>query len=56
MEKAIALLWAAEGTDRAAFNTDLLARLPAALAVAGASNIRLNLEDAISLAGAHLRK
>ena len=56
MEKVIALLWSADGTDRAAFNANLLARLPNALAAAGASNIRLNLEDAISAAGAHLRQ
>lgn len=56
MEKVIALLWSVDGTDRAAFNADLLARLPKALAAAGASNIRLNLEDVISAAGAHLRQ
>lgn len=56
MEKVIALLWAAEGTDRTAFNADLLAQLPIALATAGASGIRLNLEDTISAFGAHLRQ
>lgn len=56
MEKVICLLWAADGTDRAAFNAALLGRLPAALAAAGASGIRLNLEDTISARGGHLRQ
>lgn len=56
MEKVICLLWAGEGGDVAAFNASLLERLPGALQAAGASGIRLNLEDAISAAGAHLRQ
>lgn len=56
MEKVICLLWAGEGTDRAVFNATLLEGLPGALQAAGASGIRLNLEDAVSAAGAHLRQ
>lgn len=56
VEKVICLLWAEEGADRSAFNSGLLARLPAALAEAGASAIRLNLEDAECAAGAMLRQ
>lgn len=56
MEKVICLLWAGEGVDRAQFNTGLLERLPAALADAGASRIRLNLEDEAVAAGAALRQ
>lgn len=44
MEKVVAALWA-DG-EREAFNARLLASLPAALAQAGARNIRLNLRDA----------
>lgn len=44
MEKVIVALWAGEeGQEK--FNTRLLADLPEALAVAGASGIRLNLRD-----------
>lgn len=56
MEKVICLLWAGEGADRARFNAGLIERLPAALAEAGASGIRLNLEDETVAAGAHLRQ
>lgn len=56
MEKVICLLWRAEGTERTAFNAHLLAHLPAALAAAGATNVRLNLEDEIAARGAHLRQ
>lgn len=56
VEKVICLLWAEEGANRSAFNAELLARLPAALAKAGASAIRLNLEDAECAAGAMLRQ
>ena len=56
MEKVICLLWADEGADRTAFNASLLDRLPGALRAAGATGIRLNLEDAISAGGAHLRQ
>lgn len=56
MEKVICLLWAEEGADRTQFNAGLLSRLPVALAEAGASTIRLNLEDAECAAGAMLRQ
>lgn len=46
MEKLIAALWAPPGEGRVAFATRLLATLPAALAAAGASAVRLNLRDA----------
>lgn len=44
MEKVIVALWAGE-QERETFNARLLAQLPAALADAGASGIRLNLRD-----------
>ena len=56
MEKVICLLWAEDGVGRERFNAGLLERLPAALADAGASRIRLNLEDAAVAAGAALRQ
>ena len=56
MEKVICLLWAGEGSDRAAFNATLLDGLPGALQAAGAGGARLNIEDAVSAAGAHLRQ
>jgi hypothetical protein len=56
MEKVICLLWAEERADRERFNAGLRERLPAALADAGASRIRLNLEDAAVAAGAPLRQ
>jgi hypothetical protein len=56
MEKVVCLLWAAAGAEREGFNAGLLERLPAALAHAGASRIRLNLEDAQLVAGAPLRQ
>lgn len=56
MEKLICLLWAADPTDRAGFNASLLEQLPPALTAAGASGIRLNLEDGVCAAGAHLRQ
>lgn len=56
MEKVIALIWAPEDMERAAFNQKLLSDLPPALAAAGASSIRINLEDEISAAGEHLRQ
>jgi len=46
MEKVIAALWAPSGESREAFAARLLAGLPAALAEAGASAVRLNLRDA----------
>lgn len=56
MEKVICLLWRGEGRDRPTFNAALLEHLPPALAAAGATGIRLNLEDGISAAGANLRQ
>ncbi|MFM6950423.1 MAG: EthD domain-containing protein [Novosphingobium sp.] len=56
MEKLICLLWAPEGVERQGFNTALLEQLRPALMAAGATAIRLNLEDEISAAGAHLRQ
>ena len=56
MEKLVCLLWAAARAERERFNAGLLERLPAALADAGASRIRLNLEDAQVSAGAPLRQ
>jgi hypothetical protein len=56
MEKLVCLLWAEAGAEREGFNAGLLERLPAALADAGASLIRLNLEDAEVAAGAPLRQ
>ena len=56
MEKVVCLLWAAAGAEREVFNAGLLERLPAALADAGATRIRLNLEDAQVAAGAPLRQ
>lgn len=56
MEKVICLLWAGEGLEREQFNADLLARLPAALKAAGARDLRINLEDAVSARGAALRQ
>lgn len=47
MEKVIAALWAPAGESRADFGSRLLQSLPAALAGAGASGIRLNLRDAV---------
>ena len=45
MEKVICALWRNEAEPREAFNARLLAELPAALAAAGASGLRLNLRD-----------
>lgn len=56
MEKVICLLWLAEGEDKAKANARLLSELPGPLTAAGASLIRLNLEDDVSAAGAHLRQ
>jgi len=56
MEKLICLLWRAGDEPRAVFNATLQERLPGALVAAGASNIRLNLEDDIAARGAHLRQ
>ena len=56
MDKVIALLWAPAGTAAEAFAAQLKATLPPLLKAAGAQHIRLNLEDAISGKGAHLRQ
>lgn len=54
MEKVICAVWRPEGEPREAFNARLLAELPAALAAAGASGVRINLRDAAVDAGAGL--
>lgn len=46
MEKIVCALWRHESEDIGAFNTGLLAALPAALDRAGASGLRINLRDA----------
>lgn len=46
MEKVICALWRKDGENRAAFNARLRDSLPAALATAGASGVRINLRDA----------
>ena len=56
MEKVIAALWKPEQEDRATFNARILADLPDALNAAGASHIRINLEDAVTDGGAALRQ
>lgn len=56
MEKVICLLWARDGDDHAQFSADLLARLPVALKAGGARQLRLNIEDEISVRGEALRQ
>ena len=56
MEKLVCLIWRKHSEERAAFNTRLLAELPAALNAAGATGLRINLEDEIAARGAHLRQ
>lgn len=56
MEKVICLLWHPDGADKDAWHADLRARLPGALAGAGASGIRLNLDDAAVAPAAGLRQ
>ncbi len=56
MDKVIALLWAPADMAVEAFTAQLKATLPPLLTAAGAQHIRLNLEDAISGKGAHLRQ
>lgn len=46
MEKVVCALWRDAGQAREPFNAHLVASLPAALADAGASRIRINLRDA----------
>jgi len=45
MEKVVVALWAPVGEDHAAYGSRILSTLPAALAAAGAQQIRLNLRD-----------
>ena len=45
MEKLVCALWRDAREPRDAFNARLLAELPAALAAAGASRVRINLRD-----------
>lgn len=56
MDKVICLLWSVEAVDQRGFNATLLEQLPGALTAIGATAIRLNLEDEVSSAGAHLRQ
>ncbi|MEN9718703.1 MAG: hypothetical protein RIQ99_1581 [Pseudomonadota bacterium] len=56
MEKVICLVWRGAHDDRATFNARLLQTLPAALAAAGATQVRINLEDEVAARGAHLRQ
>jgi hypothetical protein len=56
MEKVICALWKPESEDRDAFNARILSDLPAQLETAGASSVRINLEDAITDTGAALRQ
>lgn len=56
MEKVICAIWKAEGESRKAFNARIRAELPGALAKAGASQIRINIEDEVTDKGAALRQ
>ena len=56
MEKVICALWKAESEDRDAFNARVLTDLPGALSKAGASQIRINVEDDVTDTGAALRQ
>lgn len=56
MEKVICALWKAESEDREAFNARILTDLPGALAEAGASQIRINVEEDVTDTGAALRQ
>lgn len=56
MEKVICLLWAHGNIARDRFNAALLTGLATDLRAAGASAIRMNLEDGISAQAAHLRQ
>lgn len=56
MEKVIAALWKADSEDRDTFNARVLADLPAKLEAAGASRVRINVEDAITDTGNMLRQ
>jgi hypothetical protein len=56
MEKLVCILWADDGADRAAFHARLVAELPVRLLAAGASRVRINVDDAAVAAGAQLRQ
>lgn len=56
MEKLICALWKDENEPREAFNQRILATLPTYLAAAGASRLRINIEDDITDRGAALRQ
>jgi EthD domain len=56
VEKVIAALWKADSESRDAFNARILADLPAKLTAGGASNVRINVEDALTESGAALRQ
>jgi len=56
MEKVISVLWKADSESREDFNARVLAELPAKLEAAGASRIRINVEDAITDTGDMLRQ
>lgn len=56
MEKLVCLIWRDPAEERLAFNVRLLTDLPPALAAAGASGLRINLEDEVAAHGAHLRQ
>lgn len=51
MEKVICALWKKPDEDRAIFNAGLLANLPPVLGSAGASGIRINVQDDIVASG-----
>ena len=56
MEKVISALWKPDSESRAAFNARILAELPGALSAAGASQVRINVEDDTTDRGAALRQ
>lgn len=56
MEKVICALWKSEAEDRGDFNARILSALPEGLKAAGASCIRINVEDAVTDQGAALRQ
>ena len=56
MEKVICALWKPEAEARENFNARILADLPDQLAAAGASGVRINVEDDLTDTGAALRQ
>lgn len=56
MEKVICALWKAHDESRALFNDHLRATLPGQLRAAGATGVRLNLEDDLTDSGSALRQ